>query len=175
MGPSIVVRRLTQEDVEIWRTIRLEALRKAPEAFGQTYEAAAAEPIAYFASQLAAPGPIFAAFADGTAVGTAGIYRVEGPKTAHRANLWGVYVATAHRRMGVGRKLVLAALEHGGVSLEQVHLRVVADNTAAYGLYREMGFAPYGIEPRALRFNGRYFDEILMVRFLDREPTVPTG
>jgi ribosomal protein S18 acetylase RimI-like enzyme len=47
--------------------------------------------------------------------------------------------------------------------VEQIHLQVVTTNTAAYNLYRSMGFVAYGIEPRALRHAGRDYDEAMMV------------
>jgi ribosomal protein S18 acetylase RimI-like enzyme len=51
--------------------------------------------------------------------------------------------------------------------VEQIHLHVVTTNTAAYNLYRSMGFVAYGIEPRALRYEGRDYDTAMMVRVLD--------
>ena len=51
--------------------------------------------------------------------------------------------------------------------MEQMHLHVVTTNTAAYDLYRSMGFVAYGIEPRALRHAGRDYDEAMMVRLID--------
>jgi RimJ/RimL family protein N-acetyltransferase len=43
---------------------------------------------------------------------------------------------------------------------------VVSENLAARRLYESLGFAAYGHEVQALKHNGRYYDEILMVRFL---------
>ena len=46
------------------------------------------------------------------------------------------------------------------------NLTVVGENLSAQRLYTSLGFAEYGREARALKQNGRYYDEILMVRFL---------
>ena len=48
-----------------------------------------------------------------------------------------------------------------------VQLTVVSENEAARRLYRAMGFVEYGYEKRALKQDGRYYDEVLMVKFLD--------
>lgn len=168
MQDQATVRPLGPDDVETWRTIRLEALRLAPEAFGQTYEYAAAQPIEHFSSGVGRPDPIFCAFRGCEAVGTAGFYVMGGAKMSHRGQLWGMYVTPAARGRGIGQALIRAVIAHARPRVEQVHLHVVTTNDTAYRLYRRMGFQPYGIEPRALRYNGRYYDETMMV--LDLRP-----
>jgi ribosomal protein S18 acetylase RimI-like enzyme len=166
MADGLTVRRLTAGDAEIWRAIRLQALQDAPEAFGQTYEHAVAQPLETFAKTVGSASPVMAAFADGKAIGTAGIYTIDGPKTAHRGMLWGMYVAPEFRGQRVGDRLVEAAIGAVGPEIGQVHLRVVTENVAAYKLYRRLGFVAYGIEPRALSYKGRFYDETMMVRML---------
>ena len=50
---------------------------------------------------------------------------------------------------------------------KSVQLTVVSENEAARRLYEAMGFVEYGHEKRALKHDGRYYDEVLMVKFLD--------
>lgn len=166
MADGVTVRRLTAGDSDVWRAIRLEALQNAPEAFGQTYAHAVAQPLESFAKTVSGANPVMAAFANGRAIGTAGIYAIDGPKSAHRGMLWGMYVAPEFRGQRVGDRLVEAVIGAVGPDILQVHLRVVTENVAAYKLYRRLGFVAYGIEPRALNYNGRFFDETLMVRML---------
>lgn len=168
---GLLVRPLGREDVDAWRAIRLEALVDAPEAFGDSYEAAAARPIEQFRETVTGPFPPFGAFSGGALVGAAGFYVMRGPKMAHRGQLWGMYVAPAMRGRGVGRALIEAVVAHARSRVEQIHLHVVTTNEAAYQLYRRMGFQPYGIEPRALLHDGRYYDETMMV--LGLRPTKP--
>lgn len=162
------IRQLGPEDAEAWRAIRLEALKNAPIAFGQSYEDAASRPTEYFRQAVSGPDAIYAAFADDAPVGIAGFRLFDGHKTAHRGLLWGVYVTPAHRGTGLSRQLVEAVIAYAGARVAQLHLRVVTVNAGAYSLYRQLGFEPYGIEPRALRYQGRDYDETMMVRFLDR-------
>jgi RimJ/RimL family protein N-acetyltransferase len=57
-------------------------------------------------------------------------------------------------------------LAHGRQHVELIQLGVATDNVAARQLYVSMGFEPYGIESRALQVDGRYVDEVLMVKML---------
>ena len=54
-------------------------------------------------------------------------------------------------------------IETARTQVLQVHLAVTASNGAAVALYEHLGFIRYGTEPRALKVNGRYLDEHLMV------------
>jgi ribosomal protein S18 acetylase RimI-like enzyme len=112
---------------------------------------------------VSGPFPPFAAFDSATAIGTAGFYIMEGPKVSHRGVLWGMYVSPAHRGQGIGRKLITSVIEHARGRVEQIHLQVLSANITAYDLYRSMGFVPYGVEPHALRYAGRDYDEVMMV------------
>lgn len=59
-----------------------------------------------------------------------------------------------------------AVLEAAHGAVEQLTLAVVSGNAGAVALYRRLGFEIYGTEPRALKSDDGYADEILMVRFL---------
>jgi ribosomal protein S18 acetylase RimI-like enzyme len=163
---QVIVRRFTSTEAGIWRSIRIDALRDAPEAFGQTAEHAEQQPLSDFESTVSGPFPPFAAFDGDKVIGTAGFYILGGPKMSHRGVLWGMYVPPAHRRRGVGRKLVTAIIDHACGLVDQIHLHVVTANAAAYGFYRSMGFVTYGVEPRALRHDGRDYDEAMMALLL---------
>ena len=58
-----------------------------------------------------------------------------------------VAVDPAHRRQGVGRRLVAAALEQGA-DLYRLTLEVRVSNEAAIALYRSLGFVKDGTRPR---------------------------
>jgi len=163
-GPQI--RRLEISDAALFRDIRLEALQKNPEAFGSTYEKESAQPLSWFEATLGATD-IFGAFLDGTLAGMAGYSARENSKQAHKGLLWSMYVRPAARNMGLGKILVAAVLDHARSRVEMVQLTVVSENESAHRLYRAMGFVEYGYEKKALKHDGRYYDEILMVNFLD--------
>ena len=88
------------------------------------------------------------------------------PGFEHNGRL-GIGVLRTHRRQGIGRKLVEAALEsaraHGVVRVE---LEVFASNTAAIRLYEEHGFELEGRRRGVRRTRGGYEDVLMMSLFL---------
>ena len=163
---ALQTRRLEPSDAALYMEIRLEALQRNPEAFGSTFEWESAQPLSWFEASLGRAA-IFGAFLDGTLAGMAGFAPQESAKRAHKALLWGMYVRAAARNAGVGKKLVEAVLDHARGRVELVQLTVVSDNEPARRLYSAMGFVEYGYEKRALKQDGRYYDDVLMVRFFD--------
>jgi RimJ/RimL family protein N-acetyltransferase len=157
------IRPLRPDEATVWREIRLEGLRLHPEAFGASYEDELARPESFFAERLTG-NTIFGGFQDQALLGTAGFMLQPGAKRAHKGLLWGMYVRQAARGSGLSRRLVEAVLDHARERVDLIQLSVVADNPAARRLYTSLGFAPYGIEERALRLGERYLDEVLMVK-----------
>jgi RimJ/RimL family protein N-acetyltransferase len=167
---QIQIRRLTPSEGAAYREIRLEALRLNPEAFGSTFEAESARPLAHFSERVAGC-PVFGAFRDAEIVGMAGFLGREGAKDAHKGYLWGMYVRAGARNAGVGRKLAEAVIEHARRHVEVPQLDVVCENEAARRLYASLGFVEYGIERKALKHAGRYYDEVLMSKDLASDAT----
>jgi RimJ/RimL family protein N-acetyltransferase len=163
---GLQVRRLETSDSLLYRDIRLEALKQNPEAFGSTFERENEQPLSWFEA-VVGRSDIFGVFLDGTLAGIAGYVAQESSKQAHKAVLWGMYVRSAARNSGLGKKLVAAVLSHARGRVEMVQLTVVSENEAARRLYNALGFVEYGCERRALKQDGRYYDEVLMVNFLD--------
>jgi RimJ/RimL family protein N-acetyltransferase len=101
-------------------------------------------------------------------VGIVGLCREERQKSSHKGYLWGMYVAREHRYRGIGRTLVLQALQFAASvpGFLQVNLFVIATNEPAVRLYESVGFQPYGLERNSICVAGEYYDEILMARTL---------
>ncbi len=161
----IEIRRLGILEAKDFRAIRLAALKQDPEAFGSTYEAEVARSVADFTDRLAT-SMVFGAYAEGEIVGVVGFKREAGHKDAHKGFVWGMYVRPGLRRHGVGAALIEALLQCAGQVVEQLTLTVVGGNDAAIAMYQKSGFEIYGVEPRALKGDTGYSDEVLMVRFL---------
>jgi RimJ/RimL family protein N-acetyltransferase len=52
------------------------------------------------------------------------------------------------------------------LGLRRYRLTVVPTNTAALHLYEKAGFEAFGLERRALKVDGRYYDNLLMALHL---------
>jgi len=64
--------------------------------------------------------------------------------------------------------LLQAAIDYARneARLEQLVLSVTRTNEAAAKLYKSVGFVTFGLQPRAIRVDGVYFDKEHMVLFL---------
>jgi ribosomal protein S18 acetylase RimI-like enzyme len=158
------IRLLVPDDAGEWGRLRLESLRNDPEAFSSSPEDHQSLKMEDVRKRLDATGSGFfvvGAFAEGQLAGMAGFHREQGAKSRHKGRVWGVYVTPAARGTGVGRKLLEAVLQRGAAieGVEQILISVATTQTAAAGLYRSLGFEPYGREPRALKVAGCYIDE----------------
>jgi RimJ/RimL family protein N-acetyltransferase len=164
----MIIRILEAADVESYRHLRLESLTTDPEAFGSTYEREAAFSLETVRDRLVPTDYKFTMGAyDGKdmLVGIVTFVRDTNAKTAHKGNVYGMFVSPDWRGKGVGRALMAAMLQKASAQsgLEQVNLTVVTDNAPARKLYESLGFITYGCERQALKYRGRYYDEDLMV------------
>ena len=167
---SYSIRRLTADDVDAYRAIRLEALTVSPESYGTSPENFAARTIASLQAQMEQMTFFGVIAANGDLTGIVGYGRDPGEREAHRGWLMQVYVKPAMRGTGAALALMEAAVDHARSEVIQVHLMVGAHNAPAIRLYEKAGFTTYGTDPRCLLVNGRYIDEHMMVRFLDEAP-----
>jgi RimJ/RimL family protein N-acetyltransferase len=75
-----------------------------------------------------------------------------------------MYVVREQRGKGLGRRLLLAALDHIHTwpDVEQVWLDVTTGNTGARALYASCGFTSIAVKRRVLKVGDHYHDEELM-------------
>jgi len=151
-------------DEAAYRALRLDGLQRVPTSFRITPADDAAAPRQLAGYTLHPDQAIFGAF-DGTQlVGIVGFDREQREKMRHKGLIWGMYVAPEHSGRGLGRQLLQAAVAFARTvpGLEHMLLTVVATNANARGLYASEGFETIGLEPRAIKWEGQYFDEETM-------------
>lgn len=172
--PAIRIAPITEETFPAWRTLRLRALKDHPDAFGASWDwyagLAEVEAQAHFASRQDARSQVWGAFSrEGELLGTVGLFCDSGSKMAHRAHIWGMYVAPEARGQRVGERLIAEAIAFARNldGILQIHLAATSHNGSAKRLYERMGFTTYGREPRVLLVDGVAYDEDLMVLLLD--------
>lgn len=166
----MLVRRLAPDDATAYRALMLSAYRDHPDAFTSSYEERAAQPADWWAWRLA-PGDaaaqrVFGAFVADRLVGAAGWQREDRSKTAHRAELFGMFVAAEARGRGAGRALVDAVLADLRTTpgMLTVRLTVTDGNGSAERLYARCGFVRIGVEPMAVRVGEGFVGKVAMWR-----------
>ena len=170
---EITIRELNDNDAVDFQNLRLRALKEHPDAFGSTYESESEYSLEFVAERLrlTAESPnnfTLGAHRQEALIGVVGFRRIAGEKQQHRGYIWGMYVRSEERGQGIGKALMVKAVELAkSISgLEQVELAVVTRNMQARNLYVSLGFVSCGIDPRALFVDGEYLDEDRMVLLL---------
>jgi len=172
MPDSLRIRLLQESDAESMARLRRHAYETDPFAFAGSLDSdSTLEPelvrCKLAACALGGDSIVVGALAD-ELVGMVGLVREEPAKFRHKARLWGFYVEPDFRGRGIGHGLLAeaarAARQMKGV--EQLTLRVCVSNQDAIHLYGRFGFRIFGREPRALKAETQYLDELHMVAFL---------
>jgi RimJ/RimL family protein N-acetyltransferase len=98
----------------------------------------------------------------GRVVGRLSLSRDPHPASAHVADL-GLMVAASHRRLGIGRALLEAAVAWAeGAGVRKLELHVFPDNEPALALYERFGFHREGVRRGHYHRGGRDLDAVLM-------------
>jgi len=104
----------------------------------------------------------FMAVEAGRVVGWADIFPAWAPAIAHCGSL-GMGVLTEYRGQGIGRRLLEACIiKAWSKGITRIELEVRADNARAIRLYKAMGFTQEALKHQAMRFEGVYFNSLLM-------------
>ena len=138
----LAIERLTPDDAERFRKIRLASLWESSEAFGSTYQQIASLSSEAWPEQLRNL-PTFVAVQDGQDAGVIRAAMDPGQRdTAHLISMW---VAPEARGRGIGEALIEAVVDWArSQGLKQLALDVIDDNEPAIALYRRKGFKPTG-------------------------------
>jgi ribosomal protein S18 acetylase RimI-like enzyme len=123
-----------------------------------------------FVQALVASGEIQLLAVDGhMVVGWCDIMRKQIEGFTHVGTL-GMGVLASHRRRGLGKQLVLGALDRArAAGIERVELEAFASNHPAIVLYEKVGFAHEGVKHRARKLDDQYDDIVLMAIDLNHQ------
>ena len=165
----MIIRTLTVDDISAYIAARQRSLLDAPLALTASPDNDVASNADFLRENLrrAPDWTLFGAFFPDLG-GIAGLARDRHRKRAHITTLWGFWVAPEHRRGGVATALLNAVIEHARSieGVEAVHLSVSSGAPGAKRLYERAGFVQWGIEPDALRHEGKSEVEQHMVLHL---------
>lgn len=143
------VRRLTAEDVDLLRPLRLRSLRENPLDFGAHVDDEAAWPLEKWQASLRDLN-WFGALQDDTLVGCAILRVPDGLKLRHNGWVHAMYVAPEAQGQGASDAImdaIEAFARDRHVSVLKLYVR--EGNERATRFYRRRGFAQYGREPNS--------------------------
>jgi ribosomal protein S18 acetylase RimI-like enzyme len=159
-SPSISLERIDVHAWKLWRELRLEALREAPDAFGSTLAQWLDAPESRWIQRLeSVPFNLIARlFGE-----PAGIVSCIEPRDGGVAELISLWVAPFARGRGVADTLIQAVIAWAAEqNASGVMLAVRANNTRAIELYRRNAFADAGPHP-----DPESACELVMIRYLN--------
>ncbi|YCI06298.1 GNAT family N-acetyltransferase (plasmid) [Ensifer sp. D2-11] len=167
IGEGAVIRRLSVEDVDVFRRIRLEALSHEPFSFASVFDDWVHLSDREWREHL--DQPVFVAFLSGQPVGMMGLRFERSRKMVHRAKLVSVYVRKGERGTGIAANLLHDVTEHArDRGVLQLELAVNAEISAAIRFYQRHGFVEVGRIPNGFLGHGTENDELIMVLRLVR-------
>ncbi|MDQ1199185.1 GNAT family N-acetyltransferase [Agrobacterium sp. SORGH_AS 787] len=165
-GTGWQIRKISDGEVDLFRQIRLDALKNEPNAFASRYEDWDGFPDAEWRKRMTVP--IFVAFAEKQPVGLMALKQLQPPKMKHRAKLEMVYVNEGFRGTGLGGALLCKVVQFAEQQgIKQIELGVREDRAGTIRFYRRAGFMQIGKVPQGYIEDGVEFNEILMVKRLN--------
>jgi hypothetical protein len=93
---AVQIRHLRPEDFQIWKEIRLEAVKNHPKAFGGSFEEESRRTDEQWKGSMSSSFK-FGAFIEEKIVGCLGYYINDGEKMKHRAGVFGMYIRSEAR------------------------------------------------------------------------------
>lgn len=169
----MIVRKLSCEDGDAFKRLRLEAVVESPTSLGRTYEEIEDMSAEDVRNQVNPSQDIavFGAFVDGELIAIVGLRREPMEKVRHKVNVWGVYTKRVFRNQGISGRLLAAAVNEAKSNFKAtiLTLTVNADNVTAKALYSSFGFKVYGRHQKSLLVNGTYVHEEFMMMDLDEK------
>jgi ribosomal protein S18 acetylase RimI-like enzyme len=81
---------------------------------------------------------------------------------------YGLYIKEDYRGQGVGQMLMKAAIElvQKNKDIIKVQLGVNAEQKSAHQLYEKYGFEVVGRFKKDLQVNGKFYDELILEKYL---------
>jgi ribosomal protein S18 acetylase RimI-like enzyme len=166
----IKIRLLTSDDAAAYQKLRLIALSHDPDAFLSTLDQEQDWPVQRYSTELwyaqtEAPFGYYGAFYEDALVGYIRILSTGLQKQKHAAFLYNLYVSPEHRH----QKIASSMLEHilkrlREADIEYLYLSCVSSNAQALAFYHQSGFIEVGRQPKAIKWNGQYFDHMELYR-----------
>jgi|SRR3989338_661223 len=160
--------RLTPDDWQKLRDLRIQAVTEQPKAFGNTPQEELSRTEEMWRDRLEKKTYLFAQEGD-SLVGMVSVVPELAEKTKHIANIYSMYVVPESRGKGTARTLLTRAIEEAKVlhpEIVKLELNVAVTQLEALQLYESLGFERAGYLRKELFVDGEFIDEIQMEKFV---------
>lgn len=150
----------------MYRNLRLKALKTDPLAFASTFREDSLKSDNIWQENMQ-KSILAAAEIDNKLVGMMLAYIYPKSRLRHWAELHGVYVMPEFRGQKIASQMLeklIAVLKKKKIM--KLKLAVVEENQAAVKLYKKFGFRIVGKLEKENYFDGKYYDEIIMEKFI---------
>lgn len=157
---SITILKLSSNEWQNYRDIRLLALKRDPHAFGSSYEEEIGLSEADWRKRI---NNMWFAIVDGQIAGLVGLLIRENLASKHCGYIISLWVKPPFR----GRDIAKSLLQHlqtiaPSLGLRKISLQVTVTQPAATALYEKMGFEKVGLLKENLLKDDNYLDDFLM-------------
>lgn len=158
------IQKLEDADVEVFKELRLEALRCEPANYASSFQDWANLSQDDWLERMS-DCTIFVGYVNEQPVGLMALMQQRPSKMAHRAGIIMVYVRESARGTGLAALLLETLTDYAReCGISQLELSVSAENAVAIGFYHKHGFSKIGVIPGGYRHEGRDIDDVLMAR-----------
>lgn len=159
--PELPIRMITEADAESFRAC-LDTVAREKRYLAQTEALPLARIQGFVKDSVAQDAVQFVALDRDRVVGWADIFPGWAHAVTHTGTL-GMGVHPDYRGRGLGRRLLQTCIDKAWrQGITRITLEARADNRPAIRLYESLGFEHEALKPRALRFDGVYFDAVQM-------------
>lgn len=161
VSETITIRRLSVDDMDAFKRIRLEALEADPASFASSHAQWRDCNDERWRKELFFP--VFAAFELSVPVGIMAVRPKWPARVSHRACLTSVYIRKYFRGTGLAFDIFQAVASWAyGSGHRQLDLSVHGDNAPAIRFYEKLGFLTVGRIPEGYWDGAKSADELLM-------------
>jgi ribosomal protein S18 acetylase RimI-like enzyme len=162
---NITVSKLKVSEWKKYKTLRLEALKNNPSAFGESYEEKLKSNDQQWKDDLQDSldengNVMFFANDEQAPIRMIGAYWQDTTKFKHIANICSVYVCETYRNQGIGKLLMQTIMDYLAniLQFEKIKLSVVSNKIPALKMYENLGFQQTGKLQKELKVGNEYYD-----------------
>lgn len=161
------IRKLSRNDWQIFKEIRLQMLKEEPQAYARTFEEMVKRTDDEWKENvISANSGLLVLWVNGKLAGINGYFY----PNKEEVEIWGMFIRSEFRGHGLGKKLMeeIEKEIRKDKNIKLIRIEVTTTQKVAYGLYKKMGFKVVGRKKGATKFNGEIYDDIILEKIIPK-------